>query len=75
MNLDHFHETIARLQTENASKTGELEMLRKDQEDLLELLSDQDSKLNAFKARLRQLGENVDDSASEGEADNAGVEP
>lgn len=75
VNLDHFHETIARLQTENASKTGELEMLRKDQEDLLELLSDQDSKLNAFKARLRQLGENVDDSASEGEADNAGVEP
>jgi chaperonin cofactor prefoldin len=43
------------------SAGSELEKLRKDQEDLLELLTDQDMRLNQFKAQLRALGEKVDD--------------
>lgn len=38
---------------------AELEKLRKDQEDLLELLADQDLKITHLKARLRDLGEKV----------------
>lgn len=38
----------------------ELERLRKDQDDLLVLLADQDSKINRYKDRLRQLGEKVE---------------
>lgn len=40
-------------------KTIELEKLRKDQEDLLELLTDQDSKLMQYKEKLLALGEKV----------------
>lgn len=40
----------------------ELDKLRKDQEDLLELLSDQDTKVNQYKLRLRALGQQVDAS-------------
>lgn len=40
----------------------ELEKLRKDQEDLLVLLADQDSKINHYKDRLKQLGEKVTES-------------
>lgn len=40
-------------------RTSELEKLRKDQEDLLELLSDQDTKITMYKERLLSLGEKV----------------
>lgn len=48
--------------------------MRKDQEDLLELLTDQDLKLNKFKSRLYELGEVMEESdnnsnASENEND------
>lgn len=43
----------------------ELEKLKKDQDDLLELLADQDVKLNEYKIRLMTLGETVDDEPSE----------
>ncbi|XP_017782700.1 PREDICTED: general vesicular transport factor p115 [Nicrophorus vespilloides] len=55
-------EKMKQLEAENCEKTSELEQLRKDQEDLLELLTDQDLKLNTFKNRLRELGENLEDS-------------
>lgn len=38
---------------------AEMEKLRKDQEDLLELLSDQDTKLNHYKQQLRSLGQPI----------------
>lgn len=38
---------------------SELDKLRKDQEDLLELLTDQDIRLSRYKERLRTLGEKV----------------
>lgn len=40
-------------------KTDELEKLKKDQEDLLELLTDQDSKITLYKERLIELGDKV----------------
>jgi hypothetical protein len=41
------------------SKIEELEKLRKDQEDLLELLTDQDNKIMLYKERLMELGNKV----------------
>lgn len=38
---------------------SELEALRKDQESLLELLAEQEGKLQEFKNKLRKLGEKV----------------
>ena len=48
----------------------EMEKLRKDQEDLLELLTDQDAKMSAYRAQLRALGANVEPSDDEEEADD-----
>ncbi|XP_030036488.2 general vesicular transport factor p115 isoform X2 [Manduca sexta] len=45
------------------SAAEELERLRKDQDDLLELLADQDMKLNEYKTRLLSLGHVVDEDA------------
>jgi flagellar basal body P-ring protein FlgI len=39
--------------------TNELENVRKEQEDLLVLLTDQDSKLRHYKKRLKELGQSV----------------
>ncbi|XP_028050343.1 general vesicular transport factor p115 [Monomorium pharaonis] len=51
------------------SKTDELEKLRKDQEDLLELLTDQDSKITMYKERLIELGDKIESDESSGELD------
>ena len=37
----------------------ELETLKKEQEDLLVLLADQDTKIDKYKAKLRELGQEV----------------
>ncbi|XP_018563600.1 general vesicular transport factor p115 [Anoplophora glabripennis] len=57
-------ERIKQLEKENEEKDLELEKIRKDQDDLLELLTDQDLKLNSFKSRLRELGETIEDADS-----------
>jgi len=44
--------------------SAELEKMRKDQEDLLELLTDQDTRLNQFKAQLRALGKKASQTSS-----------
>lgn len=41
------------------SKMDELEKLKKDHEDLLELMNDQDSKIMLYKERLIELGDKV----------------
>lgn len=64
-------EKLKELQNENEAKDGELERLRKDQDDLLELLTDQDVRLNSFKSRLRELGEDIKD---DDDSDNNSVE-
>lgn len=66
-NVDNpkLQEKIVELESANSEKDEELEKLRKDQEDLLELLTDQDVRLNTFKNRLRELGETIDDGDSD----------
>ncbi|KAL3272783.1 hypothetical protein HHI36_014243 [Cryptolaemus montrouzieri] len=59
------HEELNNLKKELIDKTEELERLRKDQENLLELLTDQDCKLNVFKNRLREFGEVIEDEDSD----------
>jgi chromosome segregation ATPase len=46
------------------SAGSDLEKLRKDQEDLLELLADQDMRLNQLKAQLRACGKKVSNALS-----------
>lgn len=55
----------------------ELDSLRKEQEDLLVLLTEQDTKLTAYKNRLKELGEKVpeddDDDALDNEEDEVDI--
>lgn len=60
---------ISHLEDNNTKTEQELESLKKDQVDLLMLLEDQDTKLMAFKNRLRELGETIEDS----DDNNSGV--
>ncbi|OAD57049.1 hypothetical protein WN48_02849 [Eufriesea mexicana] len=50
-------------------KSEELEKLKKDQEDLLELLTEQDSKIILYKEKLIALGEKIDTDESSIELD------
>lgn len=56
---------VEQIENEKVEYAEDLDRLRKDQEDLLELLTDQDIKLEKFKLRLRQLGESVDEDDSD----------
>lgn len=51
-------ESLKRIE-ELTMESMEMGRLKRDQEDLLELLADQDAKLGNFKVRLRALGEKV----------------
>ncbi|XP_035516103.1 general vesicular transport factor p115 isoform X3 [Morone saxatilis] len=53
--------TVAILQTEKAKLQTEVQESKKEQDDLLMLLADQDQKINSLKLRLKDLGETVDD--------------
>lgn len=48
----------------------EIEKMRKDQEDLLELLTDQDSKMSDYRRQLRNLGVQVENSDEDEEDDD-----
>ncbi|KAL1494395.1 hypothetical protein ABEB36_010000 [Hypothenemus hampei] len=58
---------LQKVEEELAEKSLEVESYQKDQDDFLELLVAQESKLNKFKVRLRQLGAlaKEDDSSSD----------
>ena len=47
------------LEDEKAVVVEDLESLKRDQEDLLVLLEDQESKIKTYKQRLKALGEQV----------------
>lgn len=51
--------TVAILQTENAKLQTEVAESKKEQDDLLMLLADQDQKIFSLKQRLKDLGETV----------------
>ncbi|XP_051240464.1 general vesicular transport factor p115 isoform X3 [Dicentrarchus labrax] len=53
--------TVAILQTEKAKLQTEVQESKKEQDDLLMLLADQDQKIHSLKLRLKDLGETVDD--------------
>ncbi|GAA6233789.1 general vesicular transport factor p115 isoform X1 [Lates japonicus] len=53
--------TVAILQTEKAKLQTEVHESRKEQDDLLMLLADQDQKIHSLKQRLKNLGETVED--------------
>lgn len=74
VHLKSYELKLKNLEEDNKDKGDELEQMRKDQEDLLELLTDQDLKLNAFKNRLRELGENVDDGDSDNNSISSDIE-
>lgn len=49
------------LRSEKSEYDSKIEKMNKDQEDLLELLADQDNKLNEYKKRLKALSQPVSD--------------
>lgn len=51
--------TVAILQTEKAKLQTEVQESKKEQDDLLMLLADQDQKILGLKKRLKGLGETV----------------
>ncbi|XP_044047617.1 general vesicular transport factor p115 isoform X2 [Siniperca chuatsi] len=53
--------TVAILQTEKAKLQTEVQESKKEQDDLLMLLADQDQKIHNLKQKLKDLGETVDD--------------
>ncbi|XP_039664915.1 general vesicular transport factor p115 isoform X5 [Perca fluviatilis] len=53
--------TVAILQTEQAKLQTEVQESKKEQDDLLMLLADQDQKIHSLKQKLKDLGETVDD--------------
>ncbi|KAI4457041.1 general vesicular transport factor [Holotrichia oblita] len=58
------------LEMEGREKQSEIDSLKKEQDDLLELLTEQELKLNTFKNRLIELGETIEDDP---ESDNISV--
>lgn len=54
--------TVAILQTEKAKLQTEVQESKKEQDDLLMLLADQDQKIHSLKQRLKDLGETVEKS-------------
>ncbi|KAM3865229.1 general vesicular transport factor p115 [Diretmus argenteus] len=53
--------TVAILQTEKTKLQTEVQESKKEQDDLLMLLADQDQKIHSLKQKLKDLGETVDD--------------
>ncbi|XP_028269106.1 general vesicular transport factor p115 isoform X2 [Parambassis ranga] len=53
--------TVAILQAEKTKLQGEVQESKKEQDDLLMLLADQDHKIHSLKQRLKDLGETVED--------------
>jgi chromosome segregation ATPase len=58
-------ERVMALERDYNYATSELDGVRKEQEDLLVLLTDQDTKLRQLRRRLRELGEPVDQDEEE----------
>ena len=55
-------ELITKLEDENKQLVEEVDRMKKDQDELLELLTEQDNRISGLKGRLRELGAHVSDS-------------
>lgn len=53
--------TVAILQTEKAKLQTEVQESKKEQDDLLMLLADQDQKIYSLRQKLKDLGQTVDE--------------
>ncbi|KAJ8383038.1 hypothetical protein SKAU_G00038160 [Synaphobranchus kaupii] len=53
--------TVAVLETENAKLQEEVGESKREQDDLLMLLADQDQKIKSLKSKLKELGETIED--------------
>lgn len=60
---------LEQVEKELSETKEELESIRKEQEDLLVLCSDQDTKLKDYRCRLRNVGEQVEDEDDDDEDD------
>lgn len=60
--LASVNSTVAILQTEKAKLQTEVQESKKEQDDLLMLLADQDQKIHSLKQKLKELGETVEKS-------------
>lgn len=58
--LDSTTSTVAILQTEKEKLQTDVQESKKEQDDLLMLLADQDQKITSLKKRLKELGETVE---------------
>ncbi|XP_037752576.1 general vesicular transport factor p115 isoform X4 [Chelonia mydas] len=77
--LDSINSTVAVLQDEKSKLHQEVTESKKEQDDLLVLLADQDQKILALKNKLKELGEPVEDeddteSGDQGDEDEDGEE-
>uniref|UniRef100_A0A8B9Q7A0 General vesicular transport factor p115 n=1 Tax=Apteryx owenii TaxID=8824 RepID=A0A8B9Q7A0_APTOW len=75
--LDSSNSTVAILQDQKSKLQQEVAESKKEQDDLLVLLADQDQKLSALKNKLKELGEPVEDeddieSGDQGDDDEDG---
>ncbi|XP_053317580.1 general vesicular transport factor p115 isoform X2 [Spea bombifrons] len=70
--LDTAQSTAAILQDEKRKMQQELTESKKEQDDLLVLLADQDQKIFSLKKKLKELGEPVDDEDEDLESGDAG---
>ncbi|KAH3872422.1 general vesicular transport factor p115-like isoform X2 [Dreissena polymorpha] len=59
--IHKLEDAVSREQTEKSKVNDELDTLKKEQEDLLVLLADQDTKIDTYKKKLRELGQEVED--------------
>lgn len=63
------------IEAEKSAEEGksDLEKLQKDQEDLMELLTDQENKMRSYRHTLKNLGHKVEDDSEEDEPDVDGT--
>lgn len=59
----------AKAKSNGSERDGELDSLRREQEDLLVLLADQDTKLREYRRRMRDIGAQVSDDADDSETE------
>ncbi|XP_052780559.1 general vesicular transport factor p115-like [Mya arenaria] len=59
--INRLEEECSKKDREKDELKDELETLKKEQEDLLVLLADQDTKIDKYKSRLRELGQEVEE--------------
>lgn len=57
--LAEYRQELTRIRQENDAYSVEMDKLKKDQEDLLVLLADQDGQIRKYKERLKSLGQTV----------------